>query len=300
MEIRVRLVDAFTDEPLSGNAAGVVPDAAGLSVEQMEAIANELAVSETAFVRDSDPAHRKIRFFTPTAEVDLCGHATIGTHAHLLADGVLDAGVHTMETNVGVLDVEVTDDGVVWMTQDVPTVQKVDHNYSTVADAVGIDPASLQDIGVDLPIARADTGLPFLIVPVTYLDAVASASPDDQAVADLCEPHGAAGIYLFTFDTLAADPTLHGRCFTAPIGIHEDPVTGTASGAVGAYLDRFGAFNELPDEMIFEQGHFLDRPGRVRVRVRGAGGVEVGGTGVTTLRGTLSVPEHDPDEILEA
>jgi PhzF family phenazine biosynthesis protein len=301
MERDVALVDAFTDEPLSGNAAGVVVDAGDLSTDQMAAVARELSVSETAFVTDGgDDADRRVRFFTPTQEVDLCGHATIATHAHLRSTGAIDAGTHRMATDVGVLEVEVTDDGVVWMAQEEPSVSEVDVEYDDLGGALGVDPATMRDVGADLPVAVASTGLPFLVVPVNFLDAVGSVDPDDTAVEQLCDPYGAAGIYLFSFDALEAESTLHGRSFTAPVGIHEDPVTGTASGAVGAYLDRFGAFDRTPEEMVFEQGHYVDRPGRVRVRVGDDGPVRVGGTAVTALEGTLTIPDDDSGEILEA
>lgn len=301
MERDVSLVDAFTDEPLTGNAAGVVVDAEGLSTDQMAAVARELSVSESAFVTGAEAdADRRVRFFTPTQEVDLCGHATIATHAYLHSTGAIEAGRHRMATEVGVLEVEVTEDGVVWMAQDEASVRDVDVEYDDLGAALGVDLATLRDVGADLPVALASTGLPFLVVPANFLDAVGSADPDDEAIERLCEPHGAAGVYLFTFDALEAESTLHGRCFTAPVGIHEDPVTGTASGAVGAYLDRFGAFDETPDEMLFEQGHYLDRPGRVRVRVRDEGPVRIGGTGVTALEGRLAIPDDDSGEILEA
>jgi PhzF family phenazine biosynthesis protein len=101
---RVLLVDAFTETALEGNAAGVVPDADGLSADQMQAVARELSVSETAFLQPSGEADRRVRYFTPEREIDLCGHATIGLHAALHADGEIDAGEHTLETAVGVLD----------------------------------------------------------------------------------------------------------------------------------------------------------------------------------------------------
>jgi len=301
MERDVALVDAFTDESLTGNAAGVVVEAEDLSTDRMAAVARELSVSETAFVTESeDDADRQVRFFTPTQEVDLCGHATIATHAYLHSTGAIDAGPHRMATEVGVLEVEVTEDGVVWMAQEEPSIREVDVGYDDLGAALGIDPATLRDVGADLPVAVASTGLPFLVVPANFLDAVGSATPDDEAIERLCDPHGAAGVYLFTFDALEAESTLHGRCFTAPVGIHEDPVTGTASGAVGAYLDRFGAFDETPEEMVFEQGHYLDRPGSVRVRVDDDDPVRVGGTAVTALEGTLTIPDDDSEEILEA
>lgn len=297
MEKRIHLVDAFTDEPLSGNAAGVVPDGAGLTEDQQQAIARELSVSETAFLTESEVADRRIRYFTPTTEVDLCGHATVASHAHLFEEGVIEMGTHTLETNVGVLEIEVRSNGTVWMEQAEPAVERVDLDYETVADALGIDPATLQDVGADLPLAQASTGLPFLVVPVNFLEALGNASPDDGAVAELCESVDATGLYAFTFDTLAPETTLHGRMFAPLAGVSEDPVTGTASGAVGAYLREYEAFENVPEEMVFEQGYFMDRPGEVRVRVDET--VRIGGSATRALSGRISIPEFAESEIIE-
>ncbi|MFP8956356.1 PhzF family phenazine biosynthesis protein [Natrialbaceae archaeon A-CW3] len=298
---RVLQVDAFTDEPLTGNAAGVVPDGTGLSAEQMQAIAREVAVSETAFLTPSEStgAGRRIRYFTPTQEVDLCGHATIASFGYLHDEGVVETGTSQLETNVGVLEIEFESDGTVWMTQDVPTIREVDLGYDEVADALGVDRAALEGASADLPLAVSSTGLPFLVVPITYLSDVGSAEPDMTAVEALTDELDATGIYLFTFDALEADSTLHGRMFAPGAGVPEDPVTGTASGAVGAYLDRFGAFDPLPDELRLEQGHYVDRPGSVRVRVRDSV-VQVGGRAVTALDGSIVVPDAADDDILEA
>jgi len=296
--VRTLLVDAFTDEALAGNAAGVVPDADGLTEAQMQAVARELSVSETAFLTESDDADRRVRYFTPTTEVDLCGHATVAAHAHLLDDGVVAPGTHTLETNVGVLDVEVTEDGVVWMTQDDPEIERVDLDYDRVGDALGVDPAALRDVGADLPLAVASTGLPFLVVPVNFLEHVGGADPDLAAVEELCEAVDAVGVYAFSFDAVDRDSTLHGRAFVPLAGVPEDPVTGTASGAVGAYVREFDAFDDFPEEMRFEQGHFVDRPGHVRVRVDET--VRVGGRATTALDGRLVVPGPDDDDIVEA
>ncbi|MFC7226016.1 PhzF family phenazine biosynthesis protein [Salinirubellus salinus] len=302
---RACLVDAFTTEPLTGNAAGVVPDAAGLNDSQLQAVAAELGASETAFLAPSDDpeADRRVRYFTPTQEVDLCGHATIASHALLAEDGILDPGEHTLETNVGVLDVEVTEDGLVWMTQrpaEVEEIDEMDLAYTTVAEALDVDPAALTDIGADLPLARASTGLPFLVVPVNFLEHLGKMDPDPAKVEALTDEFDATGVYAFTFDTLEAESTLHGRMFAPGAGVPEDPVTGTASGAVAAYLDRFGAIDT--DEMQFEQGEFVDRGGRVHVQVPAAptvDGVRVGGRAVTSLDGSLLVPDHEEEEILE-
>ena len=292
---RALLVDAFTDEPLAGNAAGVVPDAEGLNAAQMRAIAAELGASETAFVTGSAEADRRLRYFTPTTEVDLCGHATVAAHAHLHADGALEPGNHTFETNVGVLDAEVEADGTVWMTQRPPEVREVGVGIEAAAEALGIDAQSVFD--VDLPLARATTGVPALVVPVDFLGALGEAEPDRAAVLELCEAAEVEGVYAFTFDTLEAEATLHGRFFAPALGIEEDPVTGTASGAVAGYLRHVGAFSPMPDEVRCEQGHFLDRPGLVRVRLDDV--VEVGGRAATALDGELSVAALAEDEIIE-
>ena len=315
---RALLVDAFTSEPLAGNAAGVVPDAGDLTEGQMRAVARELHAADTAFLADGDDADRRVRYFTPAREVDLCGHATVASHAWLAESGEIDDGTHTLETNVGVLEVTV-DDGTVWMTQDVATVEPVDADAERVADALGADAATLRDVGADLPMATASTGLGFLVVPVNFLEAVSGLSPDMAAVEALTEEFDVTGVYAFSFDALDADSTLHGRMFAPGAGIDEDPVTGTASGAVGAYLRDVEAFGSgaysapeessgeqsdprdsaLPEEMTFEQGHFLDRPGHVRVRAR-EDPVEVGGRAVTALDGSIVVPEAETDDIIEA
>lgn len=307
------LVDAFTAEPLSGNAAGVLPNADGLSDDQMQAIARELSVSETAFLFSTGRADRRVRYFTPTTEVDLCGHATIAAHATLHATGRITPGTHSLETNVGVLEIELTEEGRVWMTQDQPTVRQVHLEYDRLAEVLGCPADAFRDVGADMPTAVASTGLPFLIVPVNFLEHLGGMDPDMGAVEVLTDEHDAVGIYAFTFDALEGESTLHGRMFAPGAGVPEDPVTGTASGACGAYLRHVGAFTGadptdatgsvdtsegLPEEMVFEQGHFVERPGSVRVQVGEQ--IRVGGQAVTAFEGQIMVPEYDTDDIIQA
>ncbi|WP_284014331.1 PhzF family phenazine biosynthesis protein [Halobaculum litoreum] len=309
------LVDAFTTEPTAGNVAGVVPDAAGLADDQLRAIARELNASETAFCLPSDDADRRVRYFSPTTEVDLCGHATVALHARLFETGAIDAGTHTLETNAGEIEVEVTDAGRVWMTQHPPTVYEVDVDYDRLGDVLGVTPEAFRDVGAALPVAYATAGLPFLVVPVNFLEHLGDVAPDFDAVEALAAEHDAAGVYAFTFDALGPESTVHGRCFVPGLGIDEDPVTGTASGACGAYLDHFAAFSggdtsdvpggagdaagsDTPAELVFEQGHYVDRPGTVRVRVDGAA-PSVGGDAVTAFEGSIRVPDSADDEIIE-
>lgn len=300
---RVCLVDAFTDEPLSGTVAGVVPAAEGLSTAQMRAVAAELGASETAFVSEAADADRRVEFFTPTREIDRCGHATVASHALLAEDGVIGPGEHTVETNVGILDVEVTDDGVVWMTQSRPEIEEVAVDDERLAAALGVDVATLRDVGADLPAARASTGLPFLVVPINFLSSLGGVDPDTDAIESLAAEYDVTGLYVFTFDTLAAASTLHARLFAPSAGVDEDPVTGTAAGACCAYLEASAAFDDPPAEFVVEQGHFVDRAAHVRARVdvddRGRKRVRIGGRATASLEGTLLVPEDDEEEILE-
>ncbi|WP_049935381.1 PhzF family phenazine biosynthesis protein [Haloplanus natans] len=296
---RTLLIDAFAADPLAGNPAGVVPDADGLDAERMGQVARELSASETAFLTDAADVDRRIRYFTPTQEVDLCGHATIASLVHLHDEGTLDAGEGRLRTNAGIIDVEVTDEGVAWMGTGEPSVEVVDLDYERVGAALGIDPAAMQDVGADVPAAVATVGLPFLIVPVNFLERLGEADPDMDAVEKLAAEYGATGVYAFTFDALDADSTLHARMWAPGAGVPEDPVTGTASGACGAYLHAVDAFDDPPAQMRFEQGHFVDRPGLVRVEVDGDS-VRVGGRAVTALDGSLAVPPADSDDILEA
>ncbi len=291
------LVDAFTTEPMAGNPAGVVPDATGLSEAQMGAIANELGASETAFVRDAEDADLALRYFTPAQEVDLCGHATIAATAALHERGTVPVGTTAVETQIGTLDLAVDEDGRAWMTQDEPRLDRVDLGPDRVAGALGIDVAALRDVGADLPLTTASTGLPWLLVPVNFLEHLGNADPDAAAIEALADEAGAVGVYPFTFDTLEAESTLHARAFAPGAGVPEDPVTGTAAGACSAYLDEHGAV-ETDDGLRIEQGHFVDRPGFVDTRVDGE--VQVGGRAVTVLEGRLVEPADEDDEILEA
>lgn len=291
---QVFLIDAFTEEPLSGNRVGVVPNADGLDDSQLLAIATELGASETAFLFDSSSADYRVRSFNQTTEVEVHGHATMALLHHVSAvDGF---GEGSFETKEGEIEVTVRDDGTFWMTQGTSDVDQIDLEIDRVSDALGIPPLAL-DVA-DLPLALASTGVPFLIVPVRLLENLLGAEPDMIAIEALSSKIDAVGLFAFTFDTLEADSTLHARVFAPFTGVPEDPLTGRASGAAGAYLRRFEAFDTMPDELVFEQGHSLDRPGFVSVRVGTT--IQVGGRAVRSLEGRIRVPESDTDEIIEA
>ncbi len=292
---RALIVDAFTDEPFAGHPVGVLPDGGGLDTKQMHAIARELAVSETAVLFPSGGAGRSIRYLTSETELDQCGHAAIAAVHHMYSEGHIEPGDHPLETNDGVLDVEVAADGTVWLPQAVPEVSVVDVDTGHVAEALGIDEHTIID---DIPIARVVTDCPYLVVPLEFLEHLGAATPDSDVIGTLQDSFDVDGMYGFTFDTLSTDTTVHGRLFIPDPDRTEIPLSDTAGAAIGAYLRYVDAFDEMPDEIIVEHGHYLHRAGRIRVRVDAA--IRVGGTAVTTLDGEIRVPEHEADEIIEA
>jgi len=296
------LVDAFAAEPTAGTPAGVVPDAEGLSGDQMQAVASELGATETAFVLPADGADRRLRCFSPTTELEQAETATVAAHAALYERGEIEDDEWSVATAAGDVVVETKQNGMAWVEQSRADITKVDIPYSDVADALGLDAATLKDVGADLPLVTADAGEPWLMVPVNYFEHLSGLTVDVAAVASLCDRADAVGVYPFTFDTVGANATrrstVHGRAFRA--GSHtEEPVTATASGACAAFVRRYGALDDTVEQILVEGGHFRDRPGTVSVDTDGTE-VWVGGRGVTALDGTVTVPTVDDDDIIEA
>lgn len=296
------LVDAFAAEPTAGTPTGVVPEADGLTEDQMRAVASELGAPETAFVLPADDADRRLRCFSPTGELGQAETAAVGAHAALYERGAVDAAEWTVATTGGEVAVETKQNGMVWVEQGRADVTEVDIPYDDVADALGLDEATLKDVGADLPLATADAGEPWLLIPINYFEHLSSLTVDEGAVASLCDRADAAGVYPFTFDTVGGDATrrstLHGRAFRAGSRA-EDPVSATASGACAAFVRRYGALDDTIEQVLVEGGHFRDRPGTVSVDTDGTE-VWVGGRGVTALDGTVTVPAGDDDDIIEA
>ncbi|MEF8973372.1 MAG: PhzF family phenazine biosynthesis protein [Haloarcula sp.] len=296
------LVDAFAAEPTAGTPAGVVPEADGLTDDQMRAVASELGATETAFVLPAADADRRLRYFSPTEELDQAETATVAAHAALYGRGEIDDAEWTVATAGGDVAVETKQNGMVWVEQGRADITEVDLPYDDVADALGLDEATLKDVGADLPLATADAGESWLVVPVNYFEHLSGLTVDEAAVASLCDRADAAGVYPFTFDTVGADATrrstVHGRAFRAGSRT-EEPVSATASGACAAFVRRYGALDDTIEQILVEGGHFRDRPGTVSVDTDGTE-VWVGGRGVTALDGTVTVPAVDGDDIIEA
>ncbi len=293
-DYQFKLVDAFTSTPYTGNPCGVVTEAEGLSDEQMQAIAREINASETVFAFPSSEADFKVRFFTPAREIPLAGHPTVSVMHALVEDGRIDVSSGTVtvtqETKAGVLPVDIArrDEGVfVRMTQATPKFLAT-MDASAVARALRIDEGDL------LPGATpqvVSTGTAQGMIMVRALDVLQRLKPNFELLADLERDYDSFSTHVFTLETLDAANRAHARHYGANAGVPEDPVTGSATGGMAAYLWRYGHVRESRYQV--EQGDIMGRPGRVQVEVEAAGDmptkVRIGGTAVTVLRGTIRV-----------
>ncbi len=298
-KIKIKQVDAFTKNPFGGNPAGVVINAEGLSEIDMQNIAKEMNLSETAYVFEPDDpnADFKVRFFTPKNEVDLCGHATVATFHALVEEGKIDIEgskvILRQETGAGVLPVEISlKKGLVniMMTQTIPKFRDANIERKEIAQALRIDEKYISE---DLPMEIVSTGLWHLIVPVKNLRTLQNMDPDFSELTKINNDIDALTTHLFTLETLNPDITVHTRDFAPAVGINEDPATGTGNGALGAYLvkNKLIEIKEPTTKIIAEQGFEIKRPSEIFIEIDTKNeeirGIRVGGFAVTVLNGEI-------------
>jgi PhzF family phenazine biosynthesis protein len=272
---RLYQIDAFTNRPFSGNPAGVVANAEGLTDGQMQAIARELNNSETAFLLPPQgPEHDvHVRFFTPTTEVPICGHATISAHYVRALEGA-PAGVARQLTGAGVLPVEIEKNPEVglriWMTQKPATFEHIltADQRGRLLRAFNLTADALATFGA---VQVVSTGHSKVIIPLRSRAALEALRPDLAILSTLSTEIGCNGYYPFTLDAPSVGTFSTGRMFAPAIGIAEDPVTGNAAGPLGAYLLRTGLVEPRSDErvtFVVGQGEAMGRPGCIIVEVR--------------------------------
>ena len=270
---RVFQVDSFTKEKFHGNPAGVVLNAEGLTDAQMQQIARELNNSETAFIlpSDSDEYDIEVRFFTPTMEVPICGHATIAAHYVYAQENRACGGRIIQKTKAGILPVDVVrkgDDYSIVMTQGTPEVSEPldDRVRGQIAAALGIADA---DICREYPVAIASTGHSKVMIPIASNALLHRLQPKADLLMEISRQIGCNGYYVFTLNP-QEEILVHGRMFAPASGIGEDPVTGNANGPLGAYLVHYGIFQDAAsDSFDFDivQGEAIRRDGTMHVHV---------------------------------
>lgn len=280
------MVSVFADGNAlrSGNQLAVFPDAGSLSADQMQAIAATLNLSETTFVRGASEDSYDVRIFTPREELPFAGHPTLGTAWALDHLGRISGDSFRQRSPAGETRIERRGD-VLWFERRGEAAPDLESTRVTssrdIAGALGLEP---EEVGLEareigrpgrlLP-AFSDAGLGQLMVPLR-----------DTAALQRCVPRpdllrGLTGTGAYCFTGVGAG-RLRARGFWAPLGIEEDPATGSAAAALGIYLDdRLGGI-----DVEITQGVEMGRPCRLMVRADG-GRVEVGGRCGLVLKGAL-------------
>ena len=290
--------DVFTDEPLSGNQLAVLPDARGLSAERMQAIAAEMAFSETTFVLPpgAPGADARMRIFTPRAELPMAGHPTVGSTFALAAEGVIAPGCEAFTFELGVgptpLELEWSDDELdfVRMTQPLPEFQAAVDDPRPAAAALGLGP---EDVAASGPAAEiVSCGVPMLFVPLAHRRAVDRATLDRARLCELLATLDSAELPVFLFALDEGGDSAYCRIFATTFGIAEDPATGGASGPLGSFLVHHGLLPSQPRvEIVNHQGVAMGRPSRIHIAIESAGDtitrVRVGGRAVRVAEGVL-------------
>lgn len=283
-------VSAFTTVPGQGNRAGVVLDAAGLPSEQMQRLAAFLEAPETVFVTRLSDGLGRVRYFTPTQEVDFCGHATVALGRVLAQEGRWRGEALELETLAGRIPLRLVLDAGgecrVWMRQPAFQARPVDRRWrSELAEALGL---SDRMVHRGLPLAAASTGLWSVFVPLLDSFLLGGLEPDLPRITELSRELGVVSVYAYApmgVSRFAA------RDFAPLVGIPEDPVTGSAGGALLALLASEGRLPLRGNRAsgLVSQGHALGTPGEIEVEVEVRGSqvtaVQVGGSAAVEREG---------------
>jgi len=270
-KVHVHQVDAFTNEKFGGNPAGVVLDANELEESTMRKIARELNLSETAFVLPSDKGHFQMRYFTPTGhEIKFCGHSTVGALYMIAKErrfGIKKMGDYTfdVETLCGQLKMEVTIDNQeeICVAYETPTIKlrEIKISHEDVAKAAGFE---LHLVDQSFPVMYEETNKD-LFITIRSLEDLKKIECDPKSFAQFSKPHDIVALCALTPEAFDQKNQFHMRCFAPLVGIPEDPFTGSVLGGLTAYVDTFKLLPKGAHNFSVEQGHFVERPGVVKV-----------------------------------
>ncbi len=260
MERKFIICDVFARKRFEGNQLAVFPDGAGLSDEEMQALAREIHFSETTFILSDRPNERgwPVRIFTPAREVPFAGHPTLGT-AYVIWDRFLgrQADEVKLDLKVGVVPVAVEEGGERFVMTQVPPVFGASVEPKAAAQVLGLAPT---DIDVRFPVQEVSTGLPFVIVPVKSLAAMQGIKVNLAEYYRLTERLEAKAFLAFAPETVDPQCRLHVRVFCDYYDVPEDPATGSANGCLCAWLVRHRYLGAGEFAIQVEQGLEMRRP----------------------------------------
>jgi trans-2,3-dihydro-3-hydroxyanthranilate isomerase len=295
--LRYLHLDVFTSTPFEGNQLAVFPRPGTLPPETMQAIAKEMAFSESTFIYPPEAGGDvRMRIFTPGEELPMAGHPTIGSAFALALEGTIARGREqfVFELGIGLTPVSLGWDAsglsFAWMTQPLPAFGPVIGDRVGLAAALDLDEASLAR---GLPVQVVSCGVPFLFVPLATRAAVDAAAVDRRRMMAWCAAAGVEELPVFLFTTEGPE-TVYSRMLAPGLGIAEDPATGGASGPLGSYLLRHRVVSAgEAREMVSLQGAAMGRPSRIHIAIDGDPGritrVRVGGQSVLVGSGELRI-----------
>ena len=282
--VDVYVASAFSKDNVGGNKAGLVFDRPDLSSVQKMAIAKKLGYAETAFITSSSVADFCLEYFTPTEEVPLCGHATIGTFAILNLLNKLSKNNYTIETKSGVLSIKVDSDGMVFMEQNTPTF------FNELSLDLFNDCLDVNSINDKLPIQIVSTGLRDIMMPIKSTKYLQQLDPNFNIMTELSKEQNVIGVHAFALEEGEGNLTAICRNFAPLYDIDEESATGTSNCALACYLFKYV---EKKSQYIFEQGYNLNSPSRIIVNLKThndmVDAVFVGGYGYLVEKKSLSV-----------
>lgn len=287
------IVDAFAKEMFGGNPAGVVLLNKDFPQEAfMIKVASELRYSETVFIKQIEKDRFHMRYFTPTAEVDLCGHATIGAFYALMNEGLVKANEsYKNNTLAGELEIKVMEDKVfmeMGQAQKLGTLTPEDKEelYKIMGISCQNQDIHFNGQKICLEPQIVTTGLPDIIMPVGSEEELEKIDPDMKALASFSQKLNVVGVHSFT---VSRDKDFQCRNFAPLYGIDEEAATGTASGALTYFLYQEGLISADNDN-LFIQGEKMGRPSRIVSNLQEVGGrikIQVGGQAVIVAEGVL-------------
>ncbi len=287
MPITFDWVDAFSAVPFGGNGCAVLHDAAHLDDETCMNVVLETSLVECTFTGPSDVADIRVRYFVASREIPFAGHPTLATVAAMRHRGLIEDGPLVLETLAGNIPVTVKGDRVS-MVQVMPDFGRT-VPLDIVAEAVGLT----EDDIAHIP-QIVSTGLPFCITPLKDRAALERAILNPHGLANYFAEIDAPGTdmmepFLVVQEGATAAGDTFSRLLLAPPSPAEDPFTGSATGAMAAYLWHHGLLDS--PKFTAEQGHGMGRPGRAEVEVLGPRdaieGVRVTGQGCVLMSGVF-------------
>ncbi|ENQ3106262.1 PhzF family phenazine biosynthesis protein [Bacillus cereus] len=262
MQIQTYMLNAFTKDGKGGNPAGVVLDTKGLTTKAMQAIANKLNFSETAFVLPSVNTDYEIKYFTPNEEVAICGHATIATFSLLAQIRGVNSKIYTIKTKAGTLSVQMNSNKMISLQQNLPEFLQT-LPCEGIIKSLNLDKENLIP---DMPIQIVSTGLRDIIIPVRRLSDLLKITPNLKRIAEISKTYNVTGYHVFTLETLH-NSTAHCRNFAPLFDIPEESATGTSNAALACYLIKHNKKFEKYNTFTFEQGYVMDKPSEIAVNV---------------------------------